>query len=357
MSDESYSKELAKSQILRLRNILNELPPYVKLFMRNIEQTTQPRTRIGYAYDIKYFFEFLLSSNPALKDKTLAQISFDDLNNLTAMDFDEYMDYLSLYTRDGREYTNDARSKKRKLCALRVFFAYLYNNDMIKENVTTKVKMPKIREKAIIRMEANEVADYLDNVEFGSKLTARQQKFHEKSATRDLAIMTLMLSTGIRVSELVGLNINDVDFENDRIKVTRKGGNEAFVFFSDEAETYLKDYLKERTKVVTKEGHENALFLSSQNRRISVRAMENLVKKYAQITTPLKHITPHKLRSTYGTELYQETGDIYLVADVLGHKDVNTTKKHYAAMDEQKKRAARNIVTLREDLKNKSDQS
>ena len=85
--------------------------------------------------------------------------------------------------------------------------------------------------------------------------------------------------------------------------------------------------------------------------------MENLVKKYAQITTPLKHITPHKLRSTYGTELYQETGDIYLVADVLGHKDVNTTKKHYAAMDEQKKRAARNIVTLREDLKNKSDQS
>ena len=149
----------------------------------------------------------------------------------------------------------------------------------------------------------------------------------------------------------------DVDFENDRIKVTRKGGNEAFVFFSDEAEAYLKDYLKERTKVVTKEGHENALFLSSQNRRISVRAMENLVKKYAQITTPLKHITPHKLRSTYGTELYQETGDIYLVADVLGHKDVNTTKKHYAAMDEQKKRAARNIVTLREDLKNKSDQS
>lgn len=96
------------------------------------------------------------------------------------------------------------------------------------------------------------------------------------------------------------------------------------------------------------EGHENALFLSMQNRRITVRAVENLVKKYASNVTGLKKITPHKLRSTYGTALYQETGDIYLVADVLGHKDVNTTRKHYAALEDQRRRQAAKAVHLRE---------
>lgn len=347
-SGTSYAKELSKKQIIRLREITSQLPTYVSLFLRSIEETTQPRTRIAYAYDIKYFFEYLHEENPALKSKSIKDISCADLNMLTALDFEEYMSFITLYVRDGREYTNDARSKKRKLCALRVLFAYLYKHDMIKENVTTKVNMPKIRDKAIIRMDANETADFLDHVEFGIGLTKNQQRFHEKLKGRDLAVLTLMLSTGIRVSELVGLNINDVDFNNMRIKVTRKGGNEAFVFFSDEAGEVLQEYLKEREKILPVDGHEDALFLSSQRKRLGVRSVELLVKKYAITATPLKHITPHKLRSTYGTALYQETGDIYLVADVLGHKDVNTTRKHYADMDENKKRKNRNAVKLRE---------
>jgi len=347
---ESYAKELEKKQILQLRSVTKELPPYVRDFFRSIETTTQPRTRIGYAYDIKYFLEFLKETNPALRDKELYQITCADLNQLTARDFEEYMDYLSLYTKNGREYTNSNASKKRKLVGIRVFFKFLYTSDMIEQNVTEKVRTPKIREKAIVRMQANETADFLDNVEYGTKLTDRQQKFHERDKVRDLALLTLMLSTGIRVSECVGLNVDDIDFDNSRIKVTRKGGAESYVFFSDEAETYLRDYLRIRKKIIPLDGHENALFLSSQRRRMSVRTVENMVKKYARTTTPLKHITPHKLRSTYGTALYQETGDIYLVADVLGHKDVNTTRKHYADMDEDKKRAARNRVTLRESL-------
>lgn len=350
---EPYSKEIAINQIQTLRNIIAEMPPYVRTFFRGIEDTKAIRTRIGYAYDIKYFFEYLIETNPTLRNKTLREISLNDLNQLTALDFEEYMEYLSYYVKNGRPYTNDARSKKRKLCALRVFFSFLYKRDMIDQNVTEKVDMPKIHDKAIVRMDINEVADFLDNVEFGNKLTAHQQKFHEKAKNRDLALLTLMLSTGIRVSECVGLNINDVDFDNSRIKVTRKGGYEAFVFFGDEAESALRVYLEERKKMIAKKGHEDALFLSSQMSRLSVRSVENLVKKYAQITTPLKHITPHKLRSTYGTELYQETGDIYLVADVLGHKDVNTTKKHYADMDEDRKRRARNAVQLRESFPSK----
>ena len=231
---------------------------------------------------------------------------------------------------------------------MRRFYAYYYRYEMIGENPTLKVDMPKIHDKAITRLDVNEVAEFLDNVESGNKLSKAQLKRHEKLKTRDLALLTLMLGTGIRVSECVGLNISDVDFETDGIKIRRKGGYEAVVYFGDEVETALLDYLEEREHIIPESGHEDALFLSLQKRRMSVRSVENLVKKYASRVTTLKKITPHKLRSTYGTALYKESGDIYLVADVLGHKDVNTTRKHYAAQEDERRRAAARYVHLRE---------
>ena len=204
--------------------------------------------------------------------------------------------------------------------------------------------MPKIHEKEIVRLDADEVSVLLDQVELGDKLTKSQQKFHDKTKTRDMAILTLLLGTGIRVSECVGIDINDIDFKNSGIKIRRKGGNETVIYFGEEVENALLDYLEERKLIVPQDGHENALFLSLQKRRIGVRAVENLVKKYSSLVTNLKKITPHKLRSTYG-----ETGDIYLVADVLGHSDVNTTKKHYAAIEDERRRKARNAVKLRKD--------
>ena len=189
----------------------------------------------------------------------------------------------------------------------------------------------------------------LDEVENPKNLTKAQKRFHEKTKTRDLAIMTLLLGTGIRVSECVGLDIDDVDFNNNGIRIRRKGGNEVVVYFGDEVREALLDYLEERKRLIPIEGHTNALFLSMQMKRLGVRSVENLVKKYSQGVTKLKKITPHKLRSTYGTSLYRETGDIYLVADVLGHKDVNTTRKHYAAIEDSRRRSAANVVKLRKD--------
>ena len=157
-----------------------------------------------------------------------------------------------------------------------------------------------------------------------------------------------MLGTGIRVSECVGLDIDDVDFKNNGIKIHRKGGYESIVYFGEEVEKALADYMQERQKIIPKEGNGNALFLSMQKKRMSVRSVENLVKKYSKLVTSIKNITPHKLRSTYGTTLYQESGDIYLVADVLGHKDVNTTRKHYAAQADERRRQAAKMVRLRE---------
>ena len=161
-------------------------------------------------------------------------------------------------------------------------------------------------------------------------------------------MMTLMLGTGIRVSECVGLDMDDVDFKNNGIKIHRKGGSESVVYFGDEVRETLLEYMAERQKITAADGSVNALFLSMQNKRINVRSVENMVKKYSQLVTTLKHITPHKLRSTYGTNLYLETGDIYLVADVLGHKDVNTTRKHYAEIEDERRRKAAKKVKLRE---------
>ena len=153
-------------------------------------------------------------------------------------------------------------------------------------------------------------------------------------------MITLLLGTGVRVSELVGLNIGDVDFKNNGIRILRKGGNEMIVYFGTEVEQALKDYLEiSRTAITLVAGHEEALFLSGQRKRISVDAVEKMVKKYASAIS-VKTITPHKLRSTYGTALYRETGDIYLVADVFRHSDVNTTKKHYAKLSDERRRSA-----------------
>ena len=201
-----------------------------------------------------------------------------------------------------------------------------------------------------MRLDVDEVAMLLDHVEqCGAQLTGQRKVYYEKNKSRDLAILTLLLGTGIRVSECVGLDIQDVDLKNNGIKVTRKGGNEMVVYFGEEVKQALLTYLEgDRAATTPLPEYENALFLSTQKKRIGVQAVENMVKKYAREVTPNKKITPHKLRSTYGTSLYKETGDIYLVADVLGHKDVNTTKKHYAAIDENRRRQAASAVKLRE---------
>lgn len=348
MKEKAYYEEVNKKNEIKLRKRLEKLPAFCKMFFIAIEPTTASRTRIAYAYDLGCFFEFLHDNNPVCSKMEIVNIPLSILEELTPMDIEEYLSYLRYYEKDGVEYTNDERGIKRKLASLRTFYRYFYKNELIKEDPAIKVDMPKIHEKTIIRLDVDEVALLLDEVESGESLTERQRKYHDKTKVRDLAIMTLLLGTGIRVSECVGLDMQDVDFKNDGIKIHRKGGAEVIVYFGDEVRRALIDYFVERQKITAEDGSINALFLSLQNRRITVRSVEKLVKKYAKLVTSLKTITPHKLRSTYGTNLYRETGDIYLVADVLGHKDVNTTRKHYAAIDDDSRRSAAKYVKLRD---------
>lgn len=348
MKEKAYHEDVNKKNEIKLRKRLEKLPVFCKTFFIGMEPTTASRTRIAYAYDLGCFFEYLHDTNPICAKMEIRDIPLSILEELTPLDIEEYLSYLKYYEKDGIEYTNDERGIKRKLASLRTFYRYFYKNELIKEDPAIKVDMPKIHEKTIIRLDIDEVALLLDEVESGENLTERQRKFHEKTKVRDLAIMTLLLGTGIRVSECVGLDMEDVDFKNNGIKIHRKGGAEVIVYFGDEVRKALIDYAVERQKITAADGSVNAFFLSMQNKRITVRAVENLVKKYSKLVTTLKNITPHKLRSTYGTNLYRESGDIYLVANVLGHKDVNTTRKHYAAIDDDAKRKAAKYVKLRE---------
>lgn len=351
VSTRPYHEQIDIMNTLKLRELISDLPPFTQLFFRGIEPTTSSRTRIAYAYDLHVFFDYMIQYHPSFQGLARTEIPVELLDEVRAVNLEEYMDYLKFY-RCGEdrnlERVNQERGIIRKISSLKTFYNYYFRKEMIRTNPAALITLPKLHEKEIIRLDVDEVALLLDQVESGEKLTKKQKEYHEKTKNRDLALITLLLGTGIRVSECVGLDLEDVDFKNAGIHIHRKGGKEVLIYFGDEVEEALRLYYEERKRILPMSGHEQAFFLSMQKRRLSVRSVENLVKKYSRTVTTLKNITPHKLRSTYGTNLYRETGDIYLVADVLGHSDVNTTRRHYAAMEEDRRRSARNAVRLRE---------
>ncbi|NLC43276.1 MAG: tyrosine-type recombinase/integrase [Clostridiales bacterium] len=349
----SFNINQSKLNIIKLRKVLRDLPPFCKEYFRGIEPNTSILTRINYGYDLRLFFRFLTKEVGEFNGKKPQDLKIDDLKIIEAVHLEMFLEYISLYNKKkngvSTEQTNHESGKARKLSSIRSCFSHFYKKGYLDRNVTELVDIPRIHEKPIIRLDVDEVARLLDTIENGEGLTKTQKRYHKYTRQRDLTLITLFLGTGIRISECVGLNISDFDFNANSFKVTRKGGNQVLLYFGEEIRQALDDYLVERKQMQTLPGHEDALFISMQNKRLSNRAIQNLVKKYSNIISPLKNISPHKLRSTYGTTLYQETGDIYLVADVLGHKDVNTTRKHYAAISDDKRRMAARVVKLRDD--------
>ncbi len=343
-----YQKELLAQKTIKLRQLLSELPPFCNTFFIAMESKSTILTRLNYAYDLRIFFEFLLNECPQFSGKTMETLSPADLESVRIDDLYFYMDYLNLYeNRENKMQENAERGKARKIACLRSFFKHYYKKQMISKNICTLLDTPKLHEKTIIKLEPNEVADLLDAIESGEMLTEKQKQYHQKNVLRDIAIFTLFLSTGIRVSELISINISDIDFSANAFRVVRKGGSATILYFGDETKTVLKNYLEHRKNTGTY-SLSSPLFISLQGDRLGVRAVENLVKKYTQSAVPLKKISPHKLRSTFGTMLYNETEDIYMVADVLGHKDVNTTRKHYASISDDIRRRASRAVKLRD---------
>lgn len=338
----------------KLRALQKELPTICTSFFHSISQTTSTLTRLAYAYDFRVFFQYLCSESPSFGDYTPSTIPKESLKHISGHDIEEYQDYLMQYYKETDEgqvlMQNHELGIMRKLSSIRSLFDYLYRNNYVEANVTTLVSLPKLHQKPILRLNADEMQKMIDVAYSGEGLTERQNQYRTFTGARDYAMIMLFLGTGIRVSECVGIDLTDVDFELNAFMVTRKGGNQVILYFPQEVADALKAYYNIRMSIEAVPGHENALFLSLQKKRITQRAVQLMVKKYASVAAPLKQkISPHKLRSTFGTNLYLETGDIYLVADVLGHSDVNTTRKHYADMTDSKRREAAKYVKLTSD--------
>ncbi|MBQ8578194.1 MAG: tyrosine-type recombinase/integrase [Clostridia bacterium] len=338
-----------------------EMPPYVTAYISSRKGNSTARTRHSYAYDLRHFLTWLRDSTPVLMGKEVKDVAVSDLAALRGADIDAYVAYL---WSTGNHYAG----VHRKFCCLNAFFLYLIRKDYLDANPMDKAeRVTKDENRSaphVIKLQPKEIPALLDTVEeSGANLpdpancgmSSRQRAALEKNRTRDLAIFTVLLGTGIRVSELVGINISDLDLENCILEVDRKGAKRQRIALSDEVIAALADYLPLREAITPADERDaDALFLSGQRRRMCVQTVELLVHKYTTLLGTKEHITPHKLRKTYGTELYNETGDIFLVAQALGHNDVNTTKQYYVEESTDNLLRHRNTFQMRKSKEKES---
>lgn len=355
----NYREETNIKAYDRVNELLEAMPSFAWKFFSHLKtQGSSSLTCIQYAYDMKRFFDYLNSAGTFKNLKMNTCTASDILDALTIEDIQEYIkdnEYYYTNTADGKQIKHMSSPSviARRVSCLRSFYKYYYRIGDITNNLSDLIDVPKIPDKVIRVMDRDQVARILAAVKDTDGLSEAELKRHNKIITRDYAIMMLFFGTGLRVSELVGIDTIDVDFYEDSILVTRKGGDQDEVYFGPEVENALLMYLENgRDGLLGGNIKERAFFLSMQHKRISVRNVETMIKGYASKAGINTKVTPHSLRRTFGTNLYEETGDIYLVADALHHSSVETTKKHYAKMSKDHKRiAAKKSSTLFEDTK------
>lgn len=232
---------------------------------------------------------------------------------------------------------NSPATRNRKLYSLRSFFKYLVRNELLDSSPAASIQASKTEQRAEpIYLKMNEAKKYIQAVE----------NSNSSYKLRDLAIVKLFLYGGLRVSELVNLDISDIDFDDESIKFYGKGNKERYVPLHNDVIESILDYLPLRENIEIKEPKdEEALFLSNQGRRISVRTIQKFVKKYAKIAglRQASKITPHKLRHTFATSLYHQTKDLKILQDLLGHANISTTQIYTHTDARQKKDAIDNM--------------
>ena len=353
-TDEYYENKYKENLI--------QLPEFIEKYFNHKESSLAPSTKYNYSKDYVVFFEWAKGYQSEFSDIPMRKLPLDILKSLTGSDLDAFMSYLTMYEHNNQTNRNTYNGKARKLSSISSMYKYFIMQKLLESDPTEAVELKNLSEgNGIIQLQPNEVAKLLDCVECGDGFLeqADSEKNNKIRGTwykinhiRDLAIITTLLGTGIRVSELVGIDLSDIDFEDGSISITRKGHKAGIVYMNKEVTAALLDYIHNGREHYQPDKKEKALFLSVRHTRITVRAVELLMKKYVAVAIPQRRnekITPHKMRSTFGSTLYQKTGDIKLVADTLGHKSIATTQKHYAASNESIKRSAFNKVQLRSD--------
>jgi len=348
-------KEIEIALDEKLREKLLLLPDFAVDFLYFISLDTEVRTRIEYAKDITLFLEFLLISQKCLKDN-VNKIEPDDLDALKNRDFIDFFDYLTNYTRTyttttgktvKQKFSNSAQGKSRKLATLRRLFHYLFVNDHITKDVTQAIEI-KVPSKVKIsnRLSPDEMNRLFSTIMDDLKIeNERQAKFHQKVKFRDYIMVLLLAYTGIRVSELVQLDIDDIHLKRKRLIVLRKGGDEQEITMPERIIDDIQDYVTERKKNTDVEkDSQNALFLSLHKKRIDPKTVRVMLEKYRQRSGIEIKITPHVFRRTFGTNHYNTYKDMYLTAQVLGHDSAETTRKFYA--DPSEERVSRSMETF-----------
>lgn len=353
---ENYHSKLQQRYTVKLRVLEKELPYFCTQFFNAKANVLEKQSQYAYAMDFKIFFYFIRDYFSELNDIQIRDIKPEIFNKLSTHDLDAYLNYIELYEFEGDHRHNGETGKSRKLSSIRSLCKYLVKEHIINMNPAELVEMPKLHKKDIVVLNEEEKKRLLETIKYRLGMSEAQAKLNSHCYLRDYAIMMLFLGTGMRVSELVGLNINDINFKKNTARVIRKGGNTQHVYFSKQVANALKQYLYgtgtgSRSSLVEDET-EQALFISLKRNRLTARGVQKLIEKYSNITfsdDPELKLHPHLFRKTYGTNLYLRTNDIKLVADQLGHSAISTTERHYVTTTEEHKKLAAIDVISEED--------
>ena len=348
---QQYQNDLQLSIDKKVNEIVKQLPDCAGKFFRDLKSKgMSERTRLEYAYDMKRFFDFI-SNQSGFKNVSLNGLKAADvLDVLTYDDIQEYLDTLNTHTvidRYGnqKEVLSSPSSRARKISSLRSFYRFYFRTGEIKNNLSDLMDLPKIPDKNIVTMDRSQVQRILAAVNDTAGMSDGEIIRHNKIIKRDYAIMMLFFGTGIRVSELVGIDLSDIDFYNASLFITRKGGDEDEVYFGSEVQRALEDYVSAEREILLAGKEDPALFISMQHRRMTVRSVQLMIKGYAEKAGLNMKVTPHALRRTFASQVYASSNDIYLVAEALHHSSVETTRKHYAKMSKERKRDAASAVS------------
>lgn len=303
---------------------LNTLPSLVREFAsyKTVIQNASDKTVAEYMLDLRTFFRYLkardlkidVNDTEKFDNIDIKDIDLDYIKNITVEDIYEFLTYTD-HTRG-----NMAAAKSRKLSSIKGFFKYLTTKRMmLEDNPAANIESPKQKQA---------LPKYLSLEESVLLLDAIKNDLESTSRIRDYAIVTLFLNCGMRVSELVGINLSDVDKQLRSLTVTGKGNKQRIVYLNSACRQALEEYVNERLGEKHIKANTNALFLSNREQRISVKTVQWLVYKYLDMAgLESKHYSVHKLRHTAATLMYQSGNvDVRVLKDILGHEQLNTTQ-------------------------------
>ena len=321
--------EVDKRNANNIKNIVSNYPIILSTYINSLSNRTS-YTKLVYSRYMSHFLDYL-------RDEIKIDINNnDDYKKVKPMDVGMYLEKIK-YNNDGTEKSISYMNVQ--LAAIKGFFEFLFDNEIILNNPCKKMKAIKdnrIHDITVITDEDYKIM--LDNIKNGVG-NHRARALQKKWVNRDIAMLTLGVTTGLRVSAIVGINIDDIDFNNNTVRIIEKGNREKIVILGSKAIKDIKKWITDRKKIADKK--EQALFICKTGKRMSTVSVEERFRKIAKGTG--KKITPHKMRATCATRLYEATGDIYLVQDQLGHKNIENTKK-YAKVSEKRKMEAANIL-------------